>query len=78
MPTSRKRTVHHSQKAGVHRTKRKVKARTTLAILFGAFGILIPLFSGAGDKWVYILLGALAGSIIGYFMGKSLEDKTGK
>ena len=75
MPTSRNRQGHHPKRRTDLPSKTKTKGRTTLAILFGAFGILVSLFAGSGMNWIYMLIGALAGSTIGYFMGKSMEKE---
>jgi hypothetical protein len=73
MPESRKRTGHHYQKPADIPTSQRVKGRIIWALLFGAFGLLIAFFMI--DTWPALLIGALLGSIIGFYAGKAMEQE---
>ena len=73
MPQSRHRPGHPFQKPGSIPSSQRVKGRVIWAILFAVFGIAIVYFASSGS-WVIILLGAVAGAIIGYVAGKSMEQ----
>ena len=79
MPESRKRSGHHYQKPSDIPAKQRTKGRTTLAILFAVFGILVSLFAGGEEKnYVAMVIGAVVGGLIGYFVGKGMEKDASK
>lgn len=72
MPRSRQRPGHDYQKPADVPASQRVKGRAFWAILFAIFGLGIAFFAG-GTNWVYLLVGALLGAVIGYYAGKSME-----
>lgn len=72
MPQSRQRAGHPYQKPADVPASQRVKGRVIWAILFAVFGLGIAFFA-AGDNWIALLMGAMAGAAIGYFAGKSME-----
>ena len=73
MPESRNRPGHHHQKKAAISSKQRVKGRVIWAILFAIFGFLIALFS-AGENYIAWGIVAAIGAIIGYEVGKSMEQ----
>ncbi len=75
MPQSRKRHGHHEYKkaAGIPAAQR-TKGRTLWALLFGAFGLIISFFAANNTYWV-LAVGALLGAVIGYLVGKRMEQE---
>lgn len=72
MPQSRNRPGHPYQKPSDVPASQRVRGRVIWAILFAIFGLGIAYFA-AGDNWIILLIGAVAGAAIGYFAGKSME-----
>lgn len=79
MPQSRKRPGHHEfHKQAAIPSGQRTKGRTIWAILFGVFGLAIAFFA-AGTSYIALVIGALAGAVIGYAIGKNMErDATAK
>lgn len=73
MPQSRNRPGHHYQKPADVPASQRVRGRIIWAILFAIFGLGIAYFA-AGANYFVLILGALAGTAIGYFAGKSMEQ----
>jgi hypothetical protein len=73
MPESRNRPGHHHQKKAGIPSKQRVKGRVIWAILFAIFGFLIALFA-AGENYAAWGIVAAIGAIIGYAIGKSMEQ----
>jgi outer membrane lipoprotein SlyB len=73
MPESRKRKGHPHRKPSDIPAKQRTKGRTTMAILFGAFGIIMSLFATDSKNYMAMVIGAIAGAAIGYFIGKKME-----
>lgn len=73
MPHSRHRPGHPYQKPAAIPSSQRVKGRVIWTILFAVFGAAIVYFASEG-KWTIILLGAVVGTLIGYFAGKSMEQ----
>jgi hypothetical protein len=72
MPRSRKRRGHHEyRKPAAIPASQRAKGRTTWAILFGVFALLICFF--ASGNYIIMTLGTLLGAVIGYMIGKSME-----
>ncbi|MGN6399792.1 MAG: glycine zipper domain-containing protein [Flavisolibacter sp.] len=75
MPQSRKRPGHHEyRKPADIPARQRTKGRTTWAILFGVFGLIVSYFA-AGDNYVALIIGALIGALIGYVVGKNMEKE---
>jgi len=75
MPQSRKRHGHHEyRKPADIPAKQRTKGRTTLAILFAVFGLIVSYFA-AGNNYAALIIGALLGALIGYAVGRSMEKE---
>ena len=76
MPQSKKRHGHHQyQKPNPHLpTRQNTKGRIIWALLIGIFGLLIGAFASE-TGYVAMIIGALAGSLIGYMIGKNMEKE---
>jgi hypothetical protein len=73
MPQSRKRAGHHPHhEPSAIPAKQRTKGRTIWAILLGIFALVIAFFA-AGDNYYIMIIAAIAGAIIGYVIGKSME-----
>lgn len=77
MPRSRKRHGHRYQKPAYIPPRQRVKGRTIWALLLAAFSLIIA-FSAAGANYIVLLLAVIAGAIIGYYMGKAMEQQASK
>ena len=73
MPQSRNRPGHRYQKPADVPASQRVRGRVIWAILFAIFGLGIAYFA-AGANYFVLVLGALVGSAIGYYAGKSMEQ----
>jgi uncharacterized membrane protein YqgA involved in biofilm formation len=73
MPESRKRHGHHYQKAADIPAKQRVKGRVIWAMLLGVFGLLIALFA-AGNNYIVLVSAIVIGAVIGYIVGKKMEE----
>ncbi|HYO22273.1 MAG TPA: hypothetical protein VER36_07690 [Flavisolibacter sp.] len=73
MPESRSRPGHPHQKKADIPAKQRVKGRVIWAILFAVFGFLIALFA-AGENYVVLGIVAAVSAIIGYVVGKNMEQ----
>ncbi len=73
MPQSRHRPGHQFQKPSAVPSSQRVKGRMIWAILFAVFGLAIVYFASEGS-WVVLLIGGALGALIGYFVGKSMEE----
>jgi len=74
MPESRKRPGHHYQKPADIPARQRVKGKIIWAILLGFFGLLIAYFA-AGPNYTVLIPATLITAIIGYFIGKKMEQK---
>ena len=78
MPESRKRKGHPFKKTTADiPAGQRTKGRTFWALLIGVFSLLIALFS-AGLNYIVLIIAAIAGGSIGYFIGKSMEQEAKK
>jgi outer membrane lipoprotein SlyB len=79
MSQSKKRHGHqHEHKHTANISPRQAtKGRVLWALLMGIFGLLIGAFASESG-YVAMIIGALAGSIIGYFIGKNMEEEAQK
>ncbi|HEV7333305.1 MAG TPA: hypothetical protein VGN63_19880 [Flavisolibacter sp.] len=73
MPQSRNRPGHRYQKPADVPASQRVRGRIIWAILFAIFGLGIAFFA-AGDSILALVSGALLGTAIGYYAGKSMEQ----
>lgn len=77
MPESRNRPGHHYQQKADIPAKQRVKGRVIWAILFAVFGLMIAYFS-AGEKLLVLVLVPVIAAIIGYVVGKNMEEDVKK
>ena len=76
MPESRKRQGHHEYKKPADiPAKQRAKGRILWAILLGVFGAIISYFAGGGNM-IVLIIGAVAGGLIGFFIGKKMEEES--
>ncbi len=73
MPQSRKRQGHTYQKPADIPASQRTTGHLLLALLFGAFGLLIAFFASGSDA-VAIAIGALGGAALGWFVGRKMEQ----
>lgn len=73
MPESRNRPGHPHQKKADIPSKQRVKGRVIWAILFAIFGFLMALFAAGENYAVWGIVAAVA-AIIGYVIGKNMEQ----
>jgi hypothetical protein len=73
MPESRKRHGHRYQKPSDIPSSQRTKGRIIWAILFAVFGLVITFFA-VGDEYIVLILGAAIGALIGYAIGKNMEQ----
>lgn len=76
MPSSRKRSGHHYQKPAEIPARQRTNGRAIFAVLFGAFGAIIALFA-TDANFAALIIGALCGAFVGYFIGKNMEREAG-
>ncbi|HEY9363586.1 MAG TPA: glycine zipper domain-containing protein [Chitinophagaceae bacterium] len=74
MPQSRKRKGHPYKKPADIPAKQRVKGRTIWALLLAAFGLIIGFFA-TDLNYTVMIIGAMAGATIGYFIGKKMEQE---
>jgi hypothetical protein len=77
MPESRKRKGHAFQKPADIPATQRTKGRFLWALLFGIFGLIIAWF-GAGENYAVLIIAALVAGLIGYIVGKKMEQEAGK
>lgn len=77
MPESRKRKGHAFQKPADIPATQRTKGRFMWALLFGIFGLLIAWF-GAGENYAVLAGAALVAGLIGYIIGRKMEQEAGK
>jgi len=73
MPRSRKRPGHHFQKPSDIPSSQRTKGRIIWAILFAVFGSALMFFA-VGDNWIVLIVAALVAGLIGYAIGKNMEQ----
>jgi hypothetical protein len=73
MPQSRKRPGHHYQKPADIPSSQRTKGRIIWAILFAVFGVIIAFFA-AGDNYIVLIIAAVVAGLIGYAVGKNMEQ----
>lgn len=72
MPESRKRSGHPYQKPADIPASQRTSGHLLWAVLFAVFGVLIVLFS-VGSNWIALIIGAAAGAVAGWLLGKKME-----
>lgn len=72
MPQSRKRHGHHYQKPADISASQRTKGRIIWAILFAVFGVVLAFF--ATDNYIVLIIAALVAGLIGYIIGKIMEQ----
>lgn len=77
MPQSRNRPGHQYQKPADVPASQRVKGRIVWAILIGIFAGLIALFS-AGQNWLVVFIAVAVGAVIGFVVGKNMEQDAKK
>lgn len=81
MPRSKKRKNHHYQPTPNAVKSKKNRSAVTIGIVFFAFiGMGIAYFAGGSDQlWpLWLAIGALIGSVGGYFFGKQIDKSFSK
>lgn len=73
MPQSRKRPGHHYQKPADIPSSQRTKGRVIWAILFAVFGVVIAFFA-SNDNVTALIIGGIIGAVVGYFIGKNMEQ----
>ena len=79
MPQSKKRKHHHEhhQAANAEKVKKNKSAVLVAGIFFCLLGIGITYFA-AGATLVWLVIGAVAGAIAGYFFGHQIDKAMAK
>lgn len=77
MPQSRKRKGHPFQKTADIPAKQRTKGRMIWALLFAIFALIMAWY-GAGENYVVLALATLAGGVLGYIIGKKMEQEAAK
>ena len=79
MPQSHKRKEHHQMQSSSTNipAKQRTSGHTFWAILFAVFGLLIAFFA-AGTNYVALAIGAIAGGVLGYYIGTKMEEDVSK
>lgn len=76
MPATRKKHKSQHQPIPVHTgssiPKVKRSAALVIAILSGVFGLLIVVIT-LGTDWLWMIVGAVGGAVIGYLLGHSID-----
>lgn len=73
MPRSRKRPGHHYPKHSNIPARQRTKGRIIWAILFAVFGIVIAFFA-ASDNYIVLIIAAIIAGLVGYAIGKNMEQ----
>jgi uncharacterized membrane protein len=53
--------------------RQRTKGRIIWAILFAVFGAVLAFFA-AGDNWMALVIAAIVAGLIGYAIGKNMEQ----
>jgi hypothetical protein len=79
MPQSKKRKHHHESHppANAQKTKKGKSAVLVAGIFFSLLGIGIAYFA-AGASLLWLLTGAAAGAVAGYFFGHQIDKALSK
>jgi membrane protein YqaA with SNARE-associated domain len=74
MAESRKRKTHQQKRTAEIPASQRAKGRVVWAVLIAVFAVIIAYFS-AGDDWTVLAIAAIIGAVLGYFIGKSMEQE---
>ncbi|MGE5519690.1 MAG: glycine zipper domain-containing protein [Candidatus Dadabacteria bacterium] len=74
MPQSRNRAGHKYQKPSDIPARVRTRGRIVWAILFAVFGMAMGFF-GSDQSVIGLVIGALLGGGLGYFVGKNVEQQ---
>lgn len=83
MPRSRTRHKHHHHHSNQSQQQTQVKTSTRrsavsiMIVFIGVLGLFIA-FIAAGTDILWLVIGALAGVIAGYFIGRSMDRVAAK
>jgi len=82
MPESRNRTKHHHQHhqpVAPHHNSQKIKrsAALVVAILAAILGLAVAYFTQGSDP-LWMMIGTLAGAIVGYLVGHAMDKSIAK
>lgn len=72
MPQSRKRPGHAYQKPADIPAAQRTTGHLIWALLVSVFGLLIAFFA-AGTNIFALIIGAVSGAALGWFLGKKME-----
>ena len=73
MAQKRKRHHHATPKHVDVPTRQRTRGRIIWAILFAVFGVLLTFFA-AGDNLIVLVAAAIIAGLIGYAIGKNMEQ----
>lgn len=73
MAQKRKHHHHATPKHIDIPARQRTKGRITWAILFAVFGVILAFFA-AGDNWIVLVVAAVIAGLIGYVIGKNMEQ----
>lgn len=77
MPQSRKRHGHHYQKPAVVPARQRTRGKIVWSILFAVFGMVIAFFA-SDQNIAALVIGAIIGGTLGYFVGNSLDHESAR
>jgi hypothetical protein len=85
MPRSRTRHKHHHQQHHSNPPQQQAQAKTStrrsavsiMIVFIGLLGLFIA-FIAAGTDILWLIVGALAGAVAGYFIGRSMDRLAAK
>lgn len=70
----RRKRHHHATPKHVDIPKsQRTKGRIIWSILFAVFGVVLTYFA-AGDSWIVLVIGAVVAGLIGYVVGRNMEQ----
>jgi len=70
----RRKHHHHSTPKHIDiPSSQRTKGRIIWAILFAVFGFALAFFA-AGDNWIVLIIITIIGGLIGYAIGKNMEQ----
>ena len=72
MPKSRNRHGRKYQKPSDIPSRQRTKGRIIWAVLFAVFGFVLCFF--ATDNYIILIVAALIAGVIGYVIGKNMEQ----
>ena len=79
MPKSKQRKHHHEHAGAPHLVKTdKSRSAVPVAVVFFALLGLGIAFFAAGTSILWLIIGAVAGAVAGYFFGKQMDSSLSK